>query len=163
MQGDRHLLDILEEMGAAVNYDEESVTVQRRGALRGITIDLGDYPDLVPTLAVVAAFAEGKTAITNIGHLKFKESDRINDTAAELNKMGVRTEVTDDRMVVYGGEPSGAETGAHNDHRLAMSLAVAALFAQGDSIINGAEAVNKSYPAFFSDLQTSGAKVEELS
>ena len=111
---------------------------------------------------VVAAFAEGKTEITNIAHLHFKESDRINDTAAELNKMGVRTEVTDDTMTIYGGKPAGAEIDSHNDHRLAMSLAVAALFASGESIINGTEAVNKSYPAFFSDLQKLGARVEEL-
>ncbi len=163
VQGDRQLLKILEGMGAAVDYDKESVTVQRRGALKGINIDLGDYPDLVPTLAVVAAFAEGKTEITNIAHLRFKESDRINDTAAELAKMGVRTKVTDDKMTIYGGKPAGAEIDSHNDHRLAMSLAVAALFTSGESIINGAEAVNKSYPAFFSDLQKLGAKVEELS
>lgn len=163
VQGDRQILNILERMGASVDYDKGLVTVQRRGALKGISIDLGDYPDLVPTLAVVAAFAQGKTEITNISHLRFKESDRINDTASELNKMGVKTEVSADTMVIYGGKPRGAEHDAHNDHRLAMSFAIAALFADGDSIINGAEAVNKSYPAFFSDLLKLGAKVEELS
>jgi len=163
VQGDRQLLKILERMGASVDYDKGLVTIQRRGVLKGITIDLGDYPDLVPTLAVVAAFAQGKTETTNIAHLRFKESDRINDTAAELNKMGVKTEVGDNKMVIYGGKPMGAELDAHNDHRLAMSFAVAALFAGGESIINGAEVVNKSYPAFFSDLLKLGAKVEEMS
>lgn len=162
-QGDRHLLNILERMGGAVDHQKGSVTVHRSGGLKGVDIDLGDYPDLVPTLAVVAAFAEGKTEITNIAHLRFKESDRINDTAAELGKMGVKTEVGDDTMVIYGGKPRGAEIDAHNDHRLAMSLSVAALFADGDCIINGAEAVTKSYPAFFSDLLKLGARVEELS
>jgi 3-phosphoshikimate 1-carboxyvinyltransferase len=163
VQGDRKLLDILKEMGALVDYDKDAVRVWRRGALKAIAIDLGDYPDLVPTLAVVAAFAEGKTAITNISHLKFKESDRLNDTAAELDKMGIRTEVTDDTMAIYGGRPQGTELDSHNDHRLAMSLSVAALFAEGDSIINGAEAVTKSYPRFFADLKQPGANVEELS
>lgn len=162
-QGDRHLLKILERMGASVDHDKDAVRVQRRGGLKGINIDLGDYPDLVPTLAVVAAFAKSKTMITNIGHLRFKESDRINDTAAELAKMGIKTEVGGDKMVIYGGKPRGAEIDAHNDHRLAMSLSLAALFAPGNSIINGAEAVAKSYPAFFADLLKLGAKVEELS
>jgi 3-phosphoshikimate 1-carboxyvinyltransferase len=161
-QGDRKLLKILERMGASVEHDKDAVVVQRRGGLEGIDIDLGDYPDLVPTLAVVAAFAQGKTTLTNIAHLRFKESDRINETAAELNKMGVKTEVSDDSLAIYGGRPLGAELDSHNDHRLAMSLSIAALFADGGSIINGAEAVNKSYPRFFSDLKKLGARVEEL-
>jgi 3-phosphoshikimate 1-carboxyvinyltransferase len=163
VQGDKRLLDIIAEMGGEVNYLKDSVRVQRSGALRGISIDMGDYPDLAPTLAVVAAFAQGKTELTNIAHLRFKESDRINDTAAELNKMNIKTEVSDDKMAIYGGRPSGAELDAHNDHRLAMSLSLAALFAEGNSIINGAEAVSKSYPQFFDDLKKLGAKVEELS
>jgi 3-phosphoshikimate 1-carboxyvinyltransferase len=162
VQGDRHLLDILERMGGAVGYDKDSVTVQRSGGLKGITINMGDYPDLVPTLAVVAAFAQGKTELTNIAHLRFKESDRLETTAAELNKMNIKTEVGDDTMVIYGGKPSGAEIDSHNDHRLAMGLSIAALLAEGDCILNGAEAVSKSYPQFFSDLQKLGARVEEL-
>jgi len=77
--------------------------------------------------------------------------------------MGIRVDVTDNSMVIYGGKPKGAEIEAHNDHRLAMSLAIAALFAEGNSIISGAEAVSKSYPRFFSDLAGLGAKIEELS
>jgi len=162
VQGDRHLLNILTEMGASVDYDKDSVKVYRSGALKGVNIDLGDYPDLVPTLAVVAAFAEGKTEITNIGHLKFKESDRLESTAAELNKMNIKTEVGGDTMVIYGGKPKGAEIDAHNDHRLVMSLSIAALFTEGGCSINGAEALTKSYPRFFADLLKLGARVEEL-
>ncbi len=162
VQGDKKLLNILERMGASVDYLEDSVKVYRSGTLKGISIDLGDYPDLVPTLAVVAACASGETKITNIAHLRFKESDRLNDTAAELDKMNIKTEVGGDTMVIYGGKPKGAEIDAHNDHRLAMSLSIAALFADGGSIINGAEAVTKSYPQFFADLIKLGAKVEEL-
>jgi 3-phosphoshikimate 1-carboxyvinyltransferase len=162
VQGDRQLLNILTEMGGAVDYQKDSVKVYRSGALKGINVDLGDYPDLVPTLAVVGAFAQGKTELTNIAHLRFKESDRLNDTAAELGKMNIKTEVGGDKIVIYGGKPSGAEIDSHNDHRLAMSLSLAALFAEGSSIINGAEAVSKSYPQFFSDLLKLGARVEEL-
>jgi len=163
VQGDKHLLNILSEMGGSVDYQKEGVMVARRDELKGVTIDLGDYPDLVPTIAVVAAYANGKTQITNIAHLRFKESDRINDTAAELTKMGIKVDVSDNSMTIYGGKPKGAEIDAHNDHRLAMSLAVAALFAEGQSTINGAEAVTKSYPKFFADLVKSGAKIEEIS
>ena len=162
-QGDKCLLNILSAMGCPVVHQKEQVMVYRRDELKGVTIDMGDYPDLVQTVAVVAAYARGKTEMTNIGHLRFKETDRLNDTAAELAKMGIRVDVTDNSMVIYGGKPRGAEIEAHNDHRMAMSLAIAAIFAEGNSIINGAEAVSKSYPRFFSDLAGLGAKIEELS
>jgi 3-phosphoshikimate 1-carboxyvinyltransferase len=161
-QGDKNILNILSAMGCPVVHQKEQATVYRRDELKGVTIDMGDYPDLVQTVAVVAAYAGGKTEMTNIGHLRLKETDRLNDTAAELARMGIRVDVTDNSMVIYGGKPRGAEIEAHNDHRLAMSLAIAALFADGDSIINGAEAVTKSYPRFFSDLAGLGAKIEEL-
>jgi 3-phosphoshikimate 1-carboxyvinyltransferase len=163
VQGDRYLLNILSQMGCSVEYHKEQVRISHRDELTGTTIDMGDYPDIVQTVAVVAAYAHGKTEITNIGHLRFKETDRLSDTAAELGKMGIRADVADNTMVVYGGKPKGAEIEAHVDHRMAMSLAIAALFAEGDSIINGAEAVTKSYPQFFTDLAKLGAKIEELS
>jgi 3-phosphoshikimate 1-carboxyvinyltransferase len=163
VQGDRHFLNILSEMGCSVEHHKERVKISRSKELSGITIDMGDYPDLVQTVAITAAYASGKTKITNIGHLHFKETDRISNTAAELVRMGIRADVTENTMVVYGGKPKGAEIEAHADHRMAMSLAIAALFAEGDSIINGAEAVGKSYPQFFADLKKLGAKIEELS
>ena len=163
VQGDKYLLNILSTMGCSIEQQKEQVTVSRRDELKGVTIDMGDYPDLVQTVAVVAAYAQGKTEITNIGHLRFKETDRISDTAAELGKMGIKVDVTDNAMAVYGGKPRGAEIKAQNDHRLAMSLAIAAIFANGNSIINGAETVSKSYPRFFNDLAGLGVKIEELS
>lgn len=161
-QGDRHFLDILSRMGCQVNYDGGQAKVARRGELTGITVDMGDYPDIVQPLAVVAAYAKGKTRITNIGHLRYKESDRINDTAVELRKTGIKVDVTEDTISITGGKPRGAIIESHNDHRMAMSLAIAALFADGDTIINGAESVAKSYPGFFDDLAALGAKIEEI-
>jgi 3-phosphoshikimate 1-carboxyvinyltransferase len=161
-QGDKYLLNILSEMGCSVEQEKEKIKISRKKELTAITLDMGDYPDIVQTAAVVAAYARGKTEITNIGHLRLKESDRIGDTAAELGKMGIKTKVGDNSMVVYGGKPKGSEIEAHADHRLAMSLAIAALFAEGNSIINGAEAVGKSYPQFFAELKKLGAKIEEL-
>ena len=162
IQGDKYLLNILSQMGCSVEYQKEQVTISRHKELTGVTVDMGDYPDIVQPVAVVAAYARGETKITNIGHLKFKETDRLSNTAVELGKMGIRTDVTESTMVVYGGEPKGAEIEAPHDHRMAMSLAIAALFADGDSIINGAEAVTKSYPQFFADLARLGVKAEEL-
>jgi 3-phosphoshikimate 1-carboxyvinyltransferase len=161
-QGDRYLLNILSQMGCSIKYQKEQLKISRNKGLTGITIDMGDYPDIVQTVAVVAAYARGKTRITNIGHLHFKETDRISNTAAELAKMGITVEVSDNTMTVYGGKPRGAEIEAHADHRMAMSFTTAALFAEGDSIINGAEAVSKSYPQFLTDLKKLGAKIEEL-
>jgi 3-phosphoshikimate 1-carboxyvinyltransferase len=162
VQGDKYLLNILSAMGCSVEQKKEQVTISRHNELKGVNIDMGDYPDLVPTVAAVAAYAKGKTEMTNIGHLRFKESDRLSDTTAELARMGIKVKVNNDTMLIYGGKPRGAEIEAHNDHRLAMSLAIAALFAEGNSIINSAEAVTKSYPRFFADLARSGAKIKEL-
>jgi len=163
VQGDRYLLNILSQTGCSVEYQKEQVRISRHDELKGVILDMGDYPDIVPTVAIVAAYAQGKTEITNIGHLRFKESNRLSDTAAELAKMGIKADVTESTMVVYGGKPRGAEIEAHGDHRMAMSFAVAALFAEGDSTVNGAEAVTKSYPQFFADLAKLRTKVEELS
>lgn len=162
VQGDRELLAILTEMGAVAEYLDDGVTVSRHVALRGITRDMGDYPDIVQTVAAVAAFAGGRTELLNIGHLRIKETDRLADTAAELGKMGVRTEITGDAMIIYGGRPAGAALDSRGDHRMVMSLAVAACFAAGESVISGAGAVSKSYPGFFEDLAGLGARVEAV-
>jgi len=162
VQGDRHFLDILSRMGCYVNYKQGQIEVGREKELTGSSVDMGDYPDIVLPLAIVAAFALGKTEITNISHLKGKETDRIHSTATELRKMGAEVAVSESTMAIIGGKPTGAVTETYGDHRMAMSLATAALFAEGDTVINGAEAVAKSYPEFFTDLTRIGAKVKEV-
>lgn len=162
VQGDHRFLDILTRMGCQVNFSKEGITVSRQKPLVGITQDMGDYPDIVQPLAVVAAFAGGKTLIKNIGHLIYKETDRINSTALELRKIGVEVDVTENTMLITGGKPRGAETESHNDHRLVMSLATTALFASGDTVISGAGATSKSYPDFFRDLAKVGARLREV-
>jgi 3-phosphoshikimate 1-carboxyvinyltransferase len=109
-------------------------------------------PDLVPTLAVTAAFARGKTIIQKIGHLRLKESDRINALAGELAKMSIRVEEGEDWLSIEGGEPHGAEIETHNDHRMAMSFAIAGLAVSGIRIRNES-CVNKSFPAFWEKLE----------
>jgi len=161
-QGDRYFLDILSEMGCQVGYGKEQIEVTRKEGLIGVTVDMGDYPDIVLPLVIVAAFASGKTKITNIGHLRYKETDRISNTATELRKMKIQVDVTPDTMSIIGGNPKGAIIETYNDHRMAMSFAVAAIFADGEAIINSAESVAKSYPGFFADLAQIGAKIEEI-
>jgi 3-phosphoshikimate 1-carboxyvinyltransferase len=147
-QGDMGFLNILEKMQCNVNRLENSVTVSG-GSLRGVSVDMGSMPDMVPTLAVIALFAEGKTTISNVSHLRHKESDRIADTANEIRRIGSRVEERDDGLVIYGGEKlSGAEIDPHNDHRLAMSFAIAGLKVPG-IIIKDENCVNKSFPTFW--------------
>lgn len=162
VQGDRNFLNILESMGCSIESQDRETKIWRNKKLTAVNLDMGDYPDIVPTLAVVAAYASGKTEIANISHLRFKESDRISNIATELRRMGIKADVSDNAITIYGGKPKGAEIEVHADHRMVMSFAIGALFAQGSSTINGAEAVNKSYPRFFADLKRLGARIEEL-
>ena len=140
VQGDRYFLDIVKKM-----------TIKNQN-LAGIKIDMKNYPDLVPVLSVLAAFAKGKTLITGISHLRLKESDRISSVAKGLIIMGIKVKQTGGSLEITGGMPKGASIDTHNDHRIAMSFAIAALNAKGNSLIKNAEVVNKSYPEFWNDL-----------
>jgi len=151
LQGDSAFLSILEKMGCEVTRSEGWAQV-RGGELRGIEIDMKAMPDLVPTLAVTAAFARGKTVIRNIEHLRFKESDRIAALAAELSKLGVRVEEGRDWITVEGGKMHGAEIETYHDHRLAMSFSIAGLAVPGVRI-KEERCVDKSFPAFWETLK----------
>jgi 3-phosphoshikimate 1-carboxyvinyltransferase len=105
-------------------------------------------PDMVPTLAVVAAFADGTTVIENVSHLKAKESDRLTATCTELNKMGVAAVAEADRLLVTGGGAHGAMIDTYDDHRMAMSFAMAGLAVPGIAI-QDPECVQKSFPTFW--------------
>ena len=147
-QGDIGLLDILEGMGCYVERRPDGVLV-RGGFLSAIDVDMGSLPDMVPTLAAVALFADGKTAIRNVSHLRHKESDRLRAIALEWNKLGGRVEEMDDGINIYGDRRlSGAVVDPHNDHRLAMSLAVIGLKVPGLTIKNET-CVDKSFPQFW--------------
>ena len=151
IQGDIGFLKILEKMGCSVTRGKDWIEVLG-GELHGIEMDMNEMPDLVPTLAVTAAFAQGRTVIQNIGHLRFKESDRIHALAAELSKMGIRVREEEDRLGIEGGEPHGAEIETYEDHRLAMSFAIAGLVIPGVKI-KGERCVDKSFPEFWETLQ----------
>ena len=129
-QGDAAFPEVLERMGCAIESTPAGLTVQG-GPLRGVTVDMATMPDLVPTLAVLAAFAAGDTVITGVAHLRHKESDRLAAVATELGKLGIEARETADGLVIRGGTPKGAVIHTYNDHRIAMSFAVAGLKAPG--------------------------------
>ncbi len=147
VQGDARFPEVLEKMGCRVNREPDGITVEG-GSLVGIQTDMGDMPDLVPTLAVVAAFAEGETLIGNVAHLRAKESDRLAAVSTELKKMGVAAEATEDALLVRGGRPKAAVIETYDDHRMAMSFAVAGLRVPGIAIENE-RCVDKSFPDFW--------------
>ncbi len=146
-QGDVRFARVLEEMGCRAESEADGVVVTG-GPLSAVTVDMADMPDVVPTLAVVAAFARGTTVITNVAHLRGKESDRLATVAEGLQKMGIQTEVTGDGLRVTGGNPKGADIDTYDDHRIAMSFAVAGLRVPG-VVIEGEMCVAKSFPNFW--------------
>jgi len=151
-QGDVGLARVLEQMGCQVAIDPDGITVTG-GKLRGVTVDMADMPDMVPTLAVVAAFADGSTVIRNVSHLKAKESDRLASTCAELHKMGIDATAENDRLIVTGGIPHGADIQTYDDHRIAMSFAMAGLVVPGVRILDP-HCVEKSFPDFWEVWET---------
>jgi 3-phosphoshikimate 1-carboxyvinyltransferase len=151
LQGDIGFLNILERMGCRVIRGGDWIEVLG-GELYGIEIDMNEMPDLVPTLAVTAAFALGKTVIQNIRHLRLKESDRIHALAMELSKVGIRVNEREDGLEIEGGKPHGAEIETYDDHRMAMSFAIAGLAVPGIRI-KGERCVEKSFPGFWETLQ----------
>jgi 3-phosphoshikimate 1-carboxyvinyltransferase len=146
-QGDAAFPGVLERMGCAIESTPAGLTVAG-GPLTGVTVDLATMPDLVPTLAVLAAFAAGDTVITGVAHLRHKESDRLAAVATELAKMGIEARETEDGLVIRGGTPQGAVIHTYNDHRIAMSLAVAGLKIPG-MVITDPDCVAKSFPDFW--------------
>jgi len=153
VQGDIDFLSVLARLGCHLTSGPEGLTVEG-GRLRGIHMDMSAMPDLVPTLGVLAAFAEGETLVSGVAHLRHKESNRLAAVVTELRKMGVTAEETPDGLRIVGGEPHGAEINTYQDHRIAMSFAVAGLKTPG-VVIRDPDCVAKSFPDFweyFEDL-----------
>ena len=148
LQGDIKFIDVLERMGCYVKKESERVIV-RGGTLSGIDEDMSNMPDMVPTLAAIALFAKGMTIIRNVPHLRHKESDRLHALALEWNRLGGRVEELPDGLIIRGGCPlTGAIVETHNDHRLAMSLAIVGLKVP-EIRIRDEQCVNKSFPPFW--------------
>lgn len=156
-QADRFMLNCLRRMGAAVDVTGSSVTV-KPSALRASEIDLNEAIDLLPTIACLAAVAEGTSVITGLERARFKESDRVSVVAENLKHMGIEIIEESNRMTITGGKAHGAVINSHNDHRIAMAFAMLAVTC-GHTVIEAAECVEKTYPCFWQDFARAGGKV----
>ena len=160
LQGDRAIVDHLRGMGAFIEVGDDSV-VAMPSHLFGAELDCMDTPDLVPVLSVAAAVAQGTTTFTNVGRLRFKESDRLAAMKSVLASFGITSAIGEDTFTVYGSEPVAvAPVDSFGDHRIAMSAAVMSTVAQGVTTIKGANCVAKSYPSFFDDFAALGGITE---
>lgn len=162
-QGDKLIIETLEQMGADITWDKKAGTVTIKGGrqLNAITFDAGATPDLVPTLAVLASAAKGTSRIENAEHVRYKETDRLRALATELPKLGVKLKEEKDSLTITGGKLHGATVHGWDDHRIVMALAVAGMVA-GDTTIDTTESVSISYPEFFKDIRSLGAKIEQI-
>ncbi|MBR2182871.1 MAG: 3-phosphoshikimate 1-carboxyvinyltransferase [Acidaminococcaceae bacterium] len=164
LQGDKAVLKILRSMAANITVQNDCFTVTR-SRLNGCVIDAADCPDLVPVLSVAAAVAEGTTHIINAGRLRIKECDRLAAMHSELMKLGAEITEEPEGLLIKGkpdGLPGGASVDAWNDHRIAMSMAVAALVCKEPITLTGGESVSKSYPEFWNDYASVGGKAEKI-
>jgi 3-phosphoshikimate 1-carboxyvinyltransferase len=153
IQGDREILAVMEKLGCTIEKGDTWIEVTG-GRLRPgeHLFDMGDMPDMVPTLAVLAAIRPGRTIITNVSHLRVKESDRIKALVTELQRVGIEAEEREDGLVINGGIPRGAEIETYDDHRIAMSFAALGLATDGIFIKNDG-CVGKSFPGFWKELE----------
>lgn len=161
VQGDKAIIGILKQMGVEGKVCSDKIEINGKGnLLKPLNVNVKDTPDLVPVLAALGCYANGTSRIHGAQRLRLKESDRLQSLFLELAKMGAEIIANEDSLTVKGPcKLHGADINPHNDHRIAMACAVAALGAEGETVIHNAECVQKSYPAFFIDLQRLGADV----
>ena len=161
LQGDKVVVEILQEMGALIE-EIEGGYVFHPSKTHGATIDIRECPDLVPALTVLAALSEGETRITGGARLKIKESNRLLSTSMELEKLGAKITVLEDSLTIQGVDTlAGGTVDSWNDHRVAMSLAVASQRCSGPLTLTGAGSVAKSYPGFWEDFKKLGGRYSE--
>ena len=153
LQGDSKFVDVLVRMGCVAEYIDDDVVLTRsvEQPLMGVAVDMRDMSDLVPTLAVVASFAQTSTTITGVGFIRNKESDRIGDLAHELRQLGVSVDELHDGLTVHPSITHAGAIDTHHDHRLAMSIALIGLVTPG-VVINDPMVVTKSWPEYWSML-----------
>lgn len=162
LQPDKELLTILDKAGVAFTFDRGLLRIDGRAGIIGFEANLSGPIDLLPILATLACYAKGPSSLYEISGARLKESDRIVSITTELTKMGARFDIGRDWLKIYPAKLSGCENlQGHNDHRIAMALAIAALGASTASLIHGVGCVAKTYPKFAADLRSIGAIVEE--
>lgn len=160
MQSDKLIVNALENAGAHIISGENQIEITR-SELKAFEFDATESPDLFPPLVALASYCEGISTIKGVSRLIYKESDRAKALQEEFSKMGIKIEINDDLMFVIGGKPQGARVESHDDHRIAMAIAVASLGATAKVSIRDSQCVAKSYPGFFDDLRRVGAVVHE--
>jgi 3-phosphoshikimate 1-carboxyvinyltransferase len=159
-QGDKRIINALESCGASIVVNKKEINVKKNN-LNAFDFDATHSPDLFPPLVALAAYCKGTSTIRGVYRLLHKESNRGKTLKAEFAKMKVDIEINGDLMIIKGGnQVKGAKVTSHNDHRIAMACAVAALGAKGNTIIHEADAVKKSYPSFFEDLKSLKANLQ---
>ena len=156
-QGDKVILDILQQMGAKIIRGDDYVEIGSDGNLKAIDVDLSNAPDLLITVAVLAAMADGTTNITGVAHARVKETDRIDTTCRELEKLGCKLEEYEDGMSITGGVTSGV-IDSHGDHRLAMAFSLIGL--KHDVKITNGEVFDVSFPNFIESMDELGFELE---
>ncbi len=158
-QGDKRLIPILRDMGVDIQVNEDELVINGGAPLQGRRIDCSDIPDLVPTLAVIGTYAEGATELVNIAHVRSKETDRIQSMEQGLSALGAKINGDTDRLTVSHSRLRGTAVHGHNDHRTIMALTLAGLLASGQTSIDTAEAVDKTFPTFPAIMAQLGARV----
>lgn len=157
-QGDKAVVDILKEMGADIRIEDSSVYV-KGGALKGGEFDLNAIPDALPILSVAGCFAEGETRLVNVPQARLKETDRIAVMRSELQKMGADIEERPDGLIIKHSPLKGTRVRGWDDHRVVMSLSVAGMIAEGETVIDTAESVSVTFPEFYELMRGLGAQI----
>jgi 3-phosphoshikimate 1-carboxyvinyltransferase len=164
VQGDKIVVDHLIAMGADITKDTTNGRLIVRGGKPlkgGVTINLNDIPDSLPALSVAACYAQGDTVFTGLSHVRVKETDRVAVMEKELSKLGAKVSITNDSMTIHGGcVLQGTDVDSHDDHRIAMALCVAGLFAEGTVRVNAVECASVTFPNFFELMNQAGARFE---
>ena len=159
-QGDKDVFEVLKKAGTPINQHTAGVTVSGNRVLQGNVIDLNSMPDALPALAVLACKSEGETRFINVQQARIKETDRIAVMQQELTKMGAQIEETSDGLIVRQSRLRGTVVHGHHDHRVVMALALAGMIAEGETVIETAEAAEVTYPDFVTDFQALGAHID---
>ena len=161
VQSDKVIVDVLRKAGAVVETVKNELIIAPGKLLKPFEFDISDCPDLAPPLTALAAYCNGKSVLRGTSRLAGKESNRSETLKLEFARLGVNIDIQNDSMEIFGKSRVGSgEVDSHDDHRIAMALAIAAVKAEGPVTINNAEAINKSYPGFFNDMVKLGIKVE---
>lgn len=159
-QGDKEIFCLLENMGVKVFRKRTGAIVNAPSSLLGIVLDLNKMPDALPAFSVLGCVAKGRTEIVNVKQARIKETDRISVMTHELSKMGANIEEKEDGLIIHQSQLSGCNVNGHDDHRVVMALALAGMIADGETIIETAEAADVTYPGFVESFRGIGANIE---